>query len=321
MQNTTLYIIYALIFVVVLMLVEGIYLLISDTSKDERIANKRMAMINDSPDDAPVLLLMQKYEGSRLNKAIASFLPNLKRKLWAADINLTVIGFFRLVALFSTVLTIIFRFGLGAELWAAILGGMLLGVGAPYAYLSAKASKRQRMFSDQLCPAIDLVCRSLQAGHPAVVALEMVSREMPDPIGTEFGIAMDQTNYGMDRNVALSKIAERFPDADLRFFVSALEIQRSTGANLVEILQNLTKVIRDRKGMRKKVKAMSAEGRFTAMIVGALPFAVATVLAALNPGYYTENAGDPLQTILLVVPSFLYVIGMIWLWRMVNIKI
>lgn len=321
MQNTTLYIVYALLFVVVVMLVEGIYLLVSDTNKDERIANKRMAMINNSPDDAPVLLLMQKIEGSRLNRSIASILPNLKRKLWAADVKLTVLGFFRLTLVLSIALAALFNLVLGFDLIVAIPQAILIGFGAPYSYLTAKAAKRQRIFSDQLCPAIDLVCRSLQAGHPAVVALEMVSREMPDPIGTEFGIAMDQTNYGMDRNVALSKIIDRFPDADLRFFVSALEIQRSTGANLVEILQNLTQVIRNRKGMRKKVKAMSAEGRFTAMIVGGLPFAVAAVLAGLNPGYYTENAGDPLQTILLVVPSILYVIGMTWLWRMVNIKI
>lgn len=321
MQNTTLYIIYALIFVVVVMLVEGIYMLISDTAKDERIANKRMAMINNSPDDAPVLLLMQKYEGSRFNKSISSFLPNLKRKLWAADVNLTVLGFFRLTGAIAILLAFILRMGVGLDLFMAIPLAVFLGFALPYVFLSIKASKRQQLFSDQLCPAIDLVCRSLQAGHPAVVALEMVSREMPDPIGTEFGIAMDQTNYGMDRNQALSKIIERFPDADLRFFVSALEIQRSTGANLVEILQNLSKVIRDRKGMRKKVKAMSAEGRFTAMIVGALPFGVAFTLAGLNPGYYSENASDPLQVILLVIPAFLYVIGMIWLWRMVNIKI
>lgn len=321
MQNTTLYIIYALLFVVVVMLVEGIYLLVSDTSKDERIANKRMAMLNKSPNEVPVDLLMKKYEGSRFNKALSSFVPNLKRILWAADVKLTVVGFFRLVLLLSIFLAVVFRMGLRLENFVAIPLGIFIGCAFPYLFLRIKAAKRQALFSDQLCPAIDLVCRSLQAGHPAVVALEMVSREMPDPIGTEFGIAMDQTNYGMDRNQALSKIIERFPEPDLRFFVSSLEIQRQTGANLVEILQNLTKVIRDRKGMRKKVKAMSAEGRFTAMIVGALPFAVAMVLAMLNPGYYTENASDPLQIILLVAPAFLYVIGMVWLWRMVNIKI
>ena len=92
MENSTLYIIYALLFVVVVMLVEGIYLLISDSTKDERIANQRMALMNNSPDDAPILLLMQRYEGSRINKKVSSFLPNLKRKLWAADVKLTVLG-------------------------------------------------------------------------------------------------------------------------------------------------------------------------------------------------------------------------------------
>lgn len=321
MQNTTLYIIYALIFVVVVMLVEGLYLLISDTSKNERIANKRMAMMANSPDDAPVLLLMQKYEGNALNKLFASFLPNLKRKLWAADVNLTVLGYFQLTIFIAVLFTVAFKVLAGLPFIAAIPAGLVLGLAGPFLFLSLKAARRQKQFSDQLCPAIDLVCRSLQAGHPAVVALEMVSREMPDPIGTEFGIAMDQTNYGMDRNQALMKVIERFPDPDLRFFVSALEIQRSTGANLVEILQNLTKVIRDRKGMRQKVKAMSAEGRFTAMVVGILPIGLAMVLALLNPGYYTDNGSDPLQIVLLIIPVILYVIGMVWLWRMVNIKI
>lgn len=321
MQGNSLYVIYALIFVVVVMLVEGIYLLISDPAKDERIANKRMALINETDDDGVGLLLLSKQNGSALNQRIAKIIPNLNSMLWAANVSLTVSGF--LMISFAVFLAMFFAFTILGNLSTllAIPLGLLLGIAIPYLFLSIKASRRRKLFGEQLCPAIDLVCRSLQAGHPAVVALEMVSKEMPDPIGTEFGIAMDQTNYGMDRNVAMSQIAERFPNPDLRFFISALEIQRSTGANLVEILGNLTTVIRNRIGMRKKVKAMSSEGRFTALIVGVLPFAVALILSVMNPGHFTDYATDPLQMIMLGIPAVMYVIGMFWLWRMVNIKI
>jgi len=272
MQNTSVYIIYALIFVVVVTFVEGLYMLVSDTSKDERIANQRMALINKTEDDAAALLLLKKQEGSSLNRRIASFIPKLNGMLWAANVRLTVTGFIMIVVGISLALTALLTLLLNTSIFLALPIAIIFGSVLPYVFLSIKAARRRRLFSEQLCPAIDLVCRSLQAGHPAVVALEMVSKEMPDPIGTEFGIAMDETNYGLDRNQALSNIAHRFPDPDLRFFVSAMEIQRNTGANLVEILHNLTKVIRDRMGMRKKVKAMSAEGRFTALVVGGMQF-------------------------------------------------
>ena len=321
MQNTTLYVIYALIFVVVVMLVEGIYLLISDPTKNERIANRRMELISKTNDETAGIRLLNRQKGGSFNQKISSILPKLDGMLWAANSKLTASGFvMTMVALVVIVFLALSLTGF-MPVFPAMVFALAFGIIVPLFAMSRKAKKRRQKFSEQLCPAIDLVCRSLQAGHPAVVALEMVSREMPDPIGTEFGIAMDQVNFGLDRNVALANVAERFPDPDLRFFNSALEIQRSTGANLVEILSNLSRVIRNRIGMRKKIKAMSAEGRFTALIVGILPFGVAVMIGSLNPGHYLDHANDPMQIIGLVIPAFLYVIGMVWIWRMVNIKI
>jgi tight adherence protein B len=184
-----------------------------------------------------------------------------------------------------------------------------------------KSAKQQRLFGEQLVPAIDLISRGLQAGHPAAVALEMVAREMADPIGTEFGLAIDEINYGLERSVALNNIAKRFPNGDLRFFNSALEVQRETGGNLVGVLNNLSSVIRERRAMRKKVWALSSEGRFTALIVGILPFAMLLVISAINPGYYTENIDDPNFILGMSIPVVFYILGMYTIWKMVNIRI
>lgn len=321
MEGSLIYILYAAIFVGVIMLVEGIYLLFSDPTKDERIANQRMQLINDTDSHTAGLMLIKRAENNSFGNRLSRILPNLNGLLWAANVKLTAVGFIGLVIIIAFILSAMMMVLGNLPFFIAIPIAIVLGVAFPFLFLMFKAAQRRKLFSEQLCPAIDLVCRSLQAGHPAVVALEMVSKEMPDPIGTEFGIAMDQTNYGMDRNDALSEIATRFPDPDLRFFISALEIQRNTGANLVEILQNLTKVIRDRIGMRKKIVAMSAEGRFTAIIVGLLPFVIGFLISVINPTHYTEYGDDPLQIMLLIAPAVLYVLGMTWLWRMVNIKV
>ena len=316
-----LYILYAVIFTTVILLVEGLFFMLSSTTKDDQAANQRMKMIHKTGDSTAGILLLRRQTGSRLNQRFAAMVPGLSKTLWAANLRLTTSGFLMLCSMITILLFFLLSFTSAVNNFIILLSSMFLGFFIPYLWIRMKASHRQKLFAEQLCPAIDLVSRGLQAGHPAPVALEMVSREMPDPIGTEFGIAIDEMNYGLDRNIALSNIAQRFPNPDLRFFNSALEVQRETGGNLVEILNNLTSVIRARIGMRKKIKAVSAEGRFSALIVGLLPFILVVTISFLNPPYYTENGSDPLQIIGLSIPAVLYVLGMFWLWRMVNIKI
>jgi tight adherence protein B len=321
MGQNGIYIIYALIFMTVLLVVEGLYFLVSTTTQNEEAANKRMKLINKTGDDHIGITLLQNRANKNQNTGSDSFVEKIQKLLWAANSKLTVSGFFMLTGGIMIALFVIQFFLFQNGLILGLLTAIPFGFGVPYMVIKFKASKQQKLFSEQLVPAIDLVSRGLQAGHPAAVALEMVSKEMPDPIGTEFGLAMDEINYGQDRNVALGNIAQRFPNPDLRFFNSALEVQRETGGNLVEVLNSLSDVIRTRRAMRKKIWALSAEGRFSALIVGALPFVMVLVISLLNPGYYTEYASDPIQMIGLCIPVVLYVIGMYWIWKMIHIEI
>lgn len=315
------YIIYPLVFIAVILLVEGLYFLISSTTQDEKAANQRMKLIDKTGDEQIGLSLLENRTRRKAHTSTDSFLDKLQKLLWSSGMNLTLAGFFIVALLVAAgVFSICFFVReMGILLSSPI--ALTLGFGIPYAVVSVKSSKRKKMFGEQLVPAIDLISRGLQAGHPAAVALEMVSKEMPDPIGTEFGLAIDEINYGLERNIALGNITKRFPNPDLKFFNSALEVQRETGGNLVGVLNNLSTVIRDRRAMRKKVWALSSEGRFTALVVGILPLAMMFIIQALNPGYYTEYSDDPAFIIGMAIPVVLYVLGMYTLWKMVNIRI
>jgi tight adherence protein B len=320
MGSYFIYIIYALIFMTVLLLVEGVYFLVSTTTQDEVAANKRMKLIDKTGDQHIGMSLLQNRSKNR-RSGPKSFISKIESTLWAANAKLSVSGFFMVCIGLTIAVFFASNFLTENGPVQSLLSAFVFGIGGPYGVLKARAARQQKLFSEQLVPAIDLISRGLQAGHPAAVALEMVSKEMPDPIGTEFGLAIDEISYGLDRNTALSNIADRFPNPDLRFFNSALEVQKETGGNLVGVLNNLSDVIRERRAMRKKVWALSAEGRFSALVVGILPFAMFLIISLLNPGYYTEFADDPIFIAGMAIPAILYIVGMYWIWKMINIRI
>ena len=318
MDRIGIYIFYALIFTTVVLVVEGLYLFMRYSSPAEKAANERMKLIEKTNDDAIGLTLLKNRNKNDEDTGIAARIDTL---LWAANLKMTSGIFFVLTIAVILVLFLIFLVVLGAGAPLSIILSLIFGSTLPYLFVKIKASQRQKKFADQLVPAIDLVSRGLQAGHPAAVALEIVSKEMPDPIGTEFGLAIDEINYGLDRHAAMSNIAKRFPSPDLKFFVSALEIQRETGGNLVEVLNNLTGVMRARRAMVKKIQAMSAEGRFTGIVVGLLPFAVSGVITLINPSYYGAVIDRDIFYYAMAIPVFLYLLGMYWIYKMIKIRI
>jgi len=318
MDRIGIYIFYALIFTTVVLLVEGLYLFMRYRSPAEKAANERMKLIEKTNDDTIGLSLLK---ARNKNDGSGGFTASIESLLWAANLKMSSGIFFVMTIAVILALFLILLVIFGLSLPMALLSSLVFGSLLPYLYVKLKASKRQKKFSEQLVPAVDLVSRGLQAGHPAAVALEIVSKEMPDPIGTEFGLAIDEINYGLDRHVALSNIAKRFPSPDLKFFVSALEIQRETGGNLVEVLNNLTSVMRARRAMVKKIHAMSAEGRFTGMVVGLLPIAVAGVISIINPDYYGAVIDRDIFYFSMAIPVLLYFVGMYWIYKMIKIRI
>lgn len=190
----------------------------------------------------------------------------------------------------------------------------------PYFWLKRRASKKTALFATQLPEAIDLITRSLKAGHPIPVAISMVAREMPDPIGTEFGIVSDEVTYGSDLVTALNGLHERVNLPDLPLLISSVSIQATTGGNLREILEGLSEVIRERMKMKRKIKAISSEGRMSAMFLTAMPVMLFIALQFLIPKYYGEVWDEPLTWKLFAITGTWLTIGNALILKMVSFK-
>ncbi len=178
-------------------------------------------------------------------------------------------------------------------LLASIMSG-LIGVVIPVLMLQLRRSRRRAELSKQLPDAIDLMVQSLRAGHPINPAFQVIAREMSDPIAGELGIVADAISYGDDLTTAIDEMAARIGLEDFNYLAVAITIQHSTGGNLTTVLESLASVIRDRFAMDRKIKALSAEGRITALVVSFVPIALAAFLHLTTPSYYAEVADDPL---------------------------
>jgi len=210
---------------------------------------------------------------------------------------------------------------LGANAILALLFAAAWGMGIPVLLLSVLASRRRRKFEAQLPDAIDILVRSLRVGHPVTAAIRLVRRELSDPIGTEFGIVADELTYGLDLEAAMTNLSNRVGQQDLALLVVAISIQSRSGGNLAEILGNLSKVIRDRQRMRLKVKALSAEGRFSALVLSILPGALFALLWVIAPSFYGAVWNVAFVKPVLVVACLWMFIGDLVMYRMVKFEI
>lgn len=202
-----------------------------------------------------------------------------------------------------------------AFLLAVVLGAL------PAGYLFWLKSQRMKKFERQLPEALELVSRALRAGHAFSVGLKLVGDEAADPIGIEFRRVFDEVSMGVAIPQALKNMTDRLDCVDLRFFVTAVLVQRETGGNLAEIIDSLAGLIRRRFELQLKVTALSAEGRFSGIVLFCLPLVVGSVLYLMNPEYMSILFTDPIGQNMLMVGSFLMVIGAIVMKRMVAIKV
>lgn len=203
----------------------------------------------------------------------------------------------------------------------AVVTGLLAGPALFLCMLAYLRAKRLRKLEDQVPEAIDILVRSLRAGHPVPAAVSLVVRELPDPIGTEFGIVADELTYGLDLETAMNNMASRVGQEDLTLLVVATGIQAGTGGNLAEILGGIAKVVRERLKLRLRVKAMSAEGRFSAVILSILPFALFGALWLIAPNFYGEIWDQPMVKTALFAVTCWVIIGNVIMHRMVRFRV
>lgn len=233
----------------------------------------------------------------------------------------SVLGFFMLslvIVVLAWLAKVSINFGV---LILALTAAAALAIAVPLMIINRMAEKRRTKMEQQFPVALDVFTRSLRAGHPVAAAIQLVTEEMPDPIGSEFGLVSDEIAYGAELSDALFAMAERWNLEDMRMFVVSISVQNETGGNLAEILENLSRVIRDRASMFMKVRALSSEGRMTGLLLTALPVLAFTGLFLINPGFYLDVAHDPI--FLIGFPSLiaLYFVGFISIRRLVDIKV
>ena len=204
---------------------------------------------------------------------------------------------------------------------AAPIAAALVGLMLPLLVLRQRRKRRMKQFEEQFPDALDLLSRAIRAGHAFTTAMGMVASEAPDPIGPEFRKTYDEQNFGLPMKEALNNLATRVPLLDVRFFVTAVLIQRDTGGNLAEILDNLSYVVRERFKVLRQVRVYTAHGRFTGYVLIALPPALAAVLMFINPEHmgllFTERMGHTMLTFAVV----LQIIGFIWIKKVVKIEV
>ncbi|UCE30175.1 MAG: type II secretion system F family protein [Burkholderiales bacterium] len=220
---------------------------------------------------------------------------------------LFVVGFLGMLA---------FRFGV----LIALPTGLILAT-VPFAYLSWNRSRRLTRFESMLPEAMDLIARALRSGHSFPSALQMTGDELPEPLGSEFRQTFDEVNFGVPMNSALQNLCERVPSTDLGFFVIAVLIQRETGGNLAEILDNISAIIRERLKLLGRVRAISAEGRTSGWVLSLLPFVTAFILFMVNPELMSILWTDPIGIRLLVGGMVFMVIGIFCMRKIIRIHV
>lgn len=204
--------------------------------------------------------------------------------------------------------------------WAPFAGA-IVGLAAPTLFLMRKRSVRLRRFEEQFPEALDLLSRAIKAGHAFQTAMGMVADELPEPVGPEFRKTFEQQNYGLPLREALNAMTDRIPIIDVRFFVTAVLIQRETGGNLSEILDNLAHVVRERFKVLRQVRVHTAHGRFTGWVLLALPAALAIALKFINPDHMNLLFDERMGQQMLIGAVVMQTVGYIWIQKIIKIEV
>jgi tight adherence protein B len=203
----------------------------------------------------------------------------------------------------------------------ALMLGAALGFGMPFVYLNFKRNRRLRKFEEEFPDALDLIARALKAGHAFITGLKMVADEMDEPVGPEFRKTFDEQNFGLPLKDALENLTDRIPSLDVRFFSTAVLIQRETGGNLSEILENLAHVVRERFKILRQVRVYTAHGRMTGYVLLALPAVLCIALSFINPDHMNLLFRERIGQMLLMAAVVMQATGYIWIRQVVKIEV
>ncbi|HET9408704.1 MAG TPA: type II secretion system F family protein [Candidatus Sulfotelmatobacter sp.] len=301
--------------------------LLDERSAKARVIKERLSLAQKAPERAPddELALLRDEQYSRI-----AVLDNLLRrsarvsaiqeKLAQGGLNLRAGNFLGLCIVIGFVAAIV-SFVLGKGNPGIALGGLLVGSILPYGYISYRRNKRFDKFEELFPEAIDTLARAVRAGHAFTTALELISNEIAEPVCSEFRQLYEEQKFGMPVRDALLNLSERVPLVDVKFFVTAVMLQRETGGNLAEILDNLSYVIRERFKIQRQVRVYTAQGRLTMAFLMGLPPVIVVTMEILNPGFIQPLFSDPIGHALVVGGITLQTVGYFVIRKLIRIQV
>ena len=321
-----------LIFGATMLAIEGVASWFRSRASVDRVINHRLKLIASGMTRESVLSRLRRDDEAlqfseatifgRAGRAIVRLLHGAALPFSAKSV-LTAMGV-AAAGLFLTVTASAYAAGYtmtGGTLFLALTFALAAAIGLPMMVFARLRQRRRKRMEEQFPVALDTFVRGLRAGHPVSSALHLLTTEMKDPIGSEFGIVSDEVSYGSELRDALLRMAERWDMNDIHMFVVSLSVQSETGGNLAEILENLSAVIRERASLYMKVRALSSEGRMTAWILTALPVMAFVSCFTFNPAFYLDVAQERSFMIGFSGLLALYVVGLVSIRRMIDLKV
>jgi tight adherence protein B len=282
---------------------------------------RKLTHVESGPDGAEILKKRAYSDMPFLNALLGSLpgLSSLDRLMVQANAKYPM-GFYMLLGLFLAVVGLLIGSKLAHNTLLAILLALILG-GAPYVHLVRMKRLRAEKFKKQMPDGLDLIARSLKAGHAFSGGISLAAEEFDDPLGSEFSEMLDEINFGVSVPEALKNLTNRVECEEIKYFAMGVILQRETGGNLAELIQTLANLIREKFKFEGKVRTLSAEGKLSAVILSALPFVVGGWFWLTNPKYLAPLVAEPFGQVLLLLAGIFMIAGILVMKRMVNIKV
>ena len=310
-------VIFLLVFLAATFAVYGFYWVFIFNRREQQTVNRRLELSKQLRNPSAVLAILRDERGIRnfdnptlrqLSDWLAQTGTDITNRVFIASFLAV---FVVLVVVWSKLLDL----GL-----ATVFIATILTISFAILYLLRQRNRRISMFGEQLPDTIDIIVRGIRVGLPFTSAVALVAREMPDPVGTEFGMLADEIGFGLDIRSALDNLYRRVGQADLLFLTVSVSIQAQTGGNLSEILSRLSRLMRNRANMRLKIRALSAEGRASAVTLSVFPFVLLFIINLISPTYYGAIRSNALVEPAIYLGLFLLIAGNLIMYRMVNFK-
>ena len=316
--QTLLYLIYVLAAASAILAIEAFYVFFAGNRAKAGAINRRLKRLANEGLAEETLQGLLRERGLDAKGDFAFNIIWLNRLYTQSGVTGSPIAFASMFLAAGAVAGLVMRLFVGIPTLLAFGIFVLVGLILPILVLRRARNRRITRFAAQLPDALDMIVRSLRAGHPTSVAIALVAREIADPLGTEFGIVSDEITFGLSLEQAVRKLSERVGFEGLHLLSVSLAIQARTGGNLTEILSNLAKTLRERQKLRMKIRALSAEGRWSAILLSAFPLVMFGILLLLAPSYYGSVWGDPLIFPIFTLFGAWALFGDYIMYRMVN---